>query len=74
MNATKLGMKESVLRVPKEYFHLEDDYYFSVVFHTCIGYCGARTSTSPNSPFLPCKLLHLCIAVGMFIMIKLTMP
>jgi hypothetical protein len=26
-------MKEFVVKVPKEYFHLEDDCYFSVVFH-----------------------------------------
>jgi hypothetical protein len=31
--AAKLGMKEFVVRVPKEYFHLEDDTYVSVVFH-----------------------------------------
>jgi hypothetical protein len=30
--AAKLGMKEFVVRVPKEYFHLEDDTYVSVVF------------------------------------------
>jgi hypothetical protein len=33
MHAAKLGMKEFVVRVPKEYFHLEDDAYVSVVFH-----------------------------------------
>jgi hypothetical protein len=33
MYAAKLGMKEFVSRVPKEYFHLEDDCYFSTVFH-----------------------------------------
>jgi hypothetical protein len=26
-------MKEFVVRVPKEYFHLQDDCYFFVVFH-----------------------------------------
>jgi hypothetical protein len=26
-------MKEFIARVPKEYFYLEDDCYFSVVFH-----------------------------------------
>jgi hypothetical protein len=33
MHAAKLGMKEFVVRVPKEYFLLEDDAYVSVVFH-----------------------------------------
>jgi hypothetical protein len=33
MHAAKLGMKEFVVKVPKKYFHLEDDCYFSVVFH-----------------------------------------
>ena len=33
MHATKLGMKEFVVRVPKEYFHLEDDTYFFIVLH-----------------------------------------
>ena len=41
---------------------------------TCIGCCGARISTSHKSPFLLCKWLHLCIAEGTFITIKLTMP
>jgi hypothetical protein len=33
MHTAKLGMKQFILRVPKEYFHLEDDAYFSAVFH-----------------------------------------
>ena len=33
MNATKLGMREFVVRASKEYFHLEDDCYFTVDFH-----------------------------------------
>jgi hypothetical protein len=33
MHEAKLGMKQFVVRVPKEYFHLEDDAYFSVVVH-----------------------------------------
>ena len=33
MHAVKLGMKQFVMSVPKEYFHLEDDAYLSVVFH-----------------------------------------
>jgi hypothetical protein len=33
MHAAKLGMKEFVTRVPKECFHLEDDYVFSIVFY-----------------------------------------
>jgi hypothetical protein len=26
-------MKEFIQRVPKEYFHLDEDAYFSIVFH-----------------------------------------
>ena len=33
MHAAKLGMKEFVVRVPKEYFHLEEDCFFPVEFH-----------------------------------------
>jgi hypothetical protein len=33
MHVTKLGMKEFIVRVPKEYFHLEYDAYVSIVFH-----------------------------------------
>jgi hypothetical protein len=33
MYASKLGMQNFIVRVPKEYFHLEDDPYCSVVFH-----------------------------------------
>jgi hypothetical protein len=33
MHAAKLGMREFVVRVPKEYFYLEDDTYVSIVFH-----------------------------------------
>ena len=33
MHAAKLGMKEFVVRAPKEYFHLEDDCFFTVDFH-----------------------------------------
>jgi hypothetical protein len=33
MHVAKLGMKEFIARVPKKYFHLEDDTYFFVVFH-----------------------------------------
>jgi hypothetical protein len=33
MHAVKLCMKQFVVRVSKECFHLEDDTYFSVVFH-----------------------------------------
>ena len=33
MHAAKLGMKEFVVRVPKEYFHLEEDCFFLVEFH-----------------------------------------
>jgi hypothetical protein len=32
MHAAKLGMKEFVVRVPMEYFHLDEDAYFFVVF------------------------------------------
>jgi hypothetical protein len=33
MHVVMLGMKQFIVRVPKEYFHLEDDTYLSVVFH-----------------------------------------
>jgi hypothetical protein len=33
MHASKLGMKEFIQRVPEENFHLDEDAYFSVVFH-----------------------------------------
>jgi hypothetical protein len=33
MHASKLGMQNFIVRVPKEYFHLEDDTYCSIVFH-----------------------------------------
>jgi hypothetical protein len=32
-HASKLGMKNFIVRVPKEYFHLEDDTYCFTVFH-----------------------------------------
>ena len=37
MHAAKLGMKEFVVRAPKEYFHLEDDCFFTVDFHDMYG-------------------------------------
>ena len=33
MHASKLGMKDSIVKAPKEYFHLEDDCFFTVEFH-----------------------------------------
>jgi hypothetical protein len=33
MHASKLGKQNFIVRVPKEYFHLEDDTYCSIVFH-----------------------------------------
>jgi hypothetical protein len=33
MNASKLGMKDFIARVPKEYFHLTEDCEFPVDFH-----------------------------------------
>jgi hypothetical protein len=43
MQAAKLGMKEFIVRVPKEYFHLDEDAYCALLsFTTCVGYCGAR--------------------------------
>ena len=33
MYAAKLGMKEFIVRAPKEYFHLEDDCFFTIDFH-----------------------------------------
>ena len=74
MHAAKLGMKEFVVKAPKEYFHLEDDCFSPLTSTTCIGCCGARTLMSHKWSFLPCKWLHLYVAVGTFITIKLTMP
>jgi hypothetical protein len=74
MHVAKLGMKEFVTRVPKEYFHLEDDCIFSVVFHDMYRLLRRKDLDVAQITLLPCKLLHLCIVVGMFIMIKLTMP
>jgi hypothetical protein len=44
MNASKLGMKDFVARVPKEYFHLTEDCEFPLTSMTCKGCYGARTS------------------------------
>jgi len=33
MQAAKLGMKEFIVRVPKEYFNLDEDAYCPVFFH-----------------------------------------
>ena len=33
MHAAKLGMREFIVRASKEYFHLEDDCYFTVDLH-----------------------------------------
>ena len=33
MHAAKLGMRDFIVRAPKEYFHLEDDCFFTVDFH-----------------------------------------
>ena len=33
MHAAQLGMKDFIVRAPKEYFHLEDDCFFTVDFH-----------------------------------------
>ena len=33
MHAAKLGMREFIVRASKEYFHLEDDCYFTIDFH-----------------------------------------
>jgi hypothetical protein len=37
MHAAKLGVKQFIVRVPKEYFHLEDDTYLFIVFHDMHG-------------------------------------
>jgi hypothetical protein len=74
MHAVKLGMKEFVVRVPKEYFHLEDDAYVFVVFHNMHRLLRRKDLNIAQITLFPCKLLHLYIAVGTFITIKLTMP
>ena len=33
MHASKFGRKEFVVKAPKEYFHLEEDYPFTIDFH-----------------------------------------
>ena len=33
MHAAKLGMKDFIVRAPKEYLHLEDDCFSTVDFH-----------------------------------------
>ena len=33
MHDAKLGMKDFIVRAPKEYLHLEDDSFFTVDFH-----------------------------------------
>ena len=33
MRTAKLGMKDFIVRAPKEYFQLEDDCFFIVDFH-----------------------------------------
>jgi len=33
MHAAKLGMREFIVRAPKEYFHLKDDCLFTIEFH-----------------------------------------
>ena len=33
MHASKLGMKDSIVKAPKEYFHLEENCDFIVEFH-----------------------------------------
>ena len=32
-HASKLGVKDIIVRAPKEYFHLEEDYPFTIDFH-----------------------------------------
>jgi hypothetical protein len=74
MHTVKLGMKEFVMRVSKEYFHLEDDTYVSVVFHDIHRLLRRKDFDIAQITLFPCKLLHLCIIVGTFITIKLTIP
>ena len=33
MHVVKLGVKDIIVRAPKEYFHLEEDYPFTIDFH-----------------------------------------
>ena len=74
MHVVKLGVKDIIVG-PQGVLLLGRRLSFNPwLSMTCIGCCGARTSTSHKSPFLPYELLHLCIAEGTLIMIKLTMP
>jgi hypothetical protein len=73
MHAAKLGIKEFIVRVPMEYFHLDEDAYFSIVFHDMHRLLRRKDLDVTQITLFQCKLLHLCIAVGTFITIKITM-
>ena len=64
MQAAKLGM-EFIVRVPKEYFHLDEDAYCPVVFHDMCRLLRRKDLDVAQVTFLPCKLLQPCIVVGM---------
>jgi hypothetical protein len=64
MHASKLGMKEFIQRVPKEYFHLDEDAYFSIVFHDMHRLLWRKDLNITQVTLLPCKLLHLYITIG----------
>jgi hypothetical protein len=64
IHASNLGMKEFIQRFPKEYFHLDEDAYFSIVFHDMHRLLWHKDLDITQVTLLPCKLLHLCIAIG----------
>ena len=61
MHAAKLGMKDFIVRTPRSTSTWKKIILSPLNSMTCISYCGARTSTSHKSPFLPCNWLHLCV-------------
>ena len=55
MHIAKLGMKEFVVRVPKEYFHLEDGYFFIIDFHDRYRLLWRKDLDVAQVTLLPCK-------------------
>jgi hypothetical protein len=64
MQARKLGMKEFIVRVPKEYFYLDKDVCCPNVFHDMCKLLRCKDHDIAQVTLLPCKLLQLCIIVG----------
>ena len=54
----KLGMKEFIVRVPKEYFHLDEDAYCPVVFHDMCRLLRRKDLDVAQALFLPCKFYN----------------